>query len=121
MRRGGGGELPASRIAPPDTTSSRLVGITGRSADFPLSKEVPPLFSDRGRIAQVLLVHDLHEGGVVGAEDELAHGCNLIKWGAGFFLMLAPGQPASPRSEDTQFQDRVSSYALYRVCQPSCR
>src|SRR2546425_10477109 len=34
------GTLPASRIPPPDNTSSRLVGITGRSADFPLSKRV---------------------------------------------------------------------------------
>src|SRR2546422_977034 len=31
------GTLPASRIPPPDSTSSRFVGITGSSATFPLS------------------------------------------------------------------------------------
>ena len=33
----GAGTLPASRIPPPESTSSRFVGITGRSATFPLS------------------------------------------------------------------------------------
>src|SRR2546430_426442 len=42
-------------------------------------EQLPPFLTDRGRIAQVLLVHDLHEGGVVRTEDELAHASNLIK------------------------------------------
>src|SRR5204863_7061948 len=42
--------------------------------DLAVIEQVAPFFSDRGGIAQVLLVHHLHEGGVVGAEDEFAHG-----------------------------------------------
>src|SRR5437016_1416636 len=42
-------------------------------------EEVAPFFSDRGGVAQVLLVHHLHERGVVGAEDELAHETNLTR------------------------------------------
>jgi len=40
-------------------------------------EQLPPLLRDRGGILQELLVHDLHEGSVVGAEDELAHTGNL--------------------------------------------
>ncbi len=46
---------------------------------LPVVKQLPPLLADRGRIPQVLLVHHLHERGVVRAEHELAHGSNLIK------------------------------------------
>src|SRR2546425_10477108 len=55
---------------------------------LPVVEEGPPLFSNRGGIAQGLLIHDLHERGVVRSEDELSSGCNFIKWWAGFLLLL---------------------------------
>src|SRR2546422_6295465 len=36
-------------------------------------EELPPVVGNGGGVAQVLLVHHLHEGGVVGAEHELTH------------------------------------------------
>jgi len=49
----------------------------GSSAVFPLSNRRRHS-SRRTRVVQVLLVHHLHEGGVVGPEVELAHDGNLI-------------------------------------------
>src|SRR6266571_8803182 len=79
MRRGGAGD--ASRIPHP-ASRQYLLAVRrnhGELGNLPVVEQLPPLFADRGGIAQVLLIHDLHERGVVRAEDELAHGCNLIK------------------------------------------
>src|SRR5437588_1395570 len=46
---------------------------------LPVVEQLPPLLVDGGGIAQILLVHHLHEGGVVRAEHELAHDRNVIK------------------------------------------
>ena len=51
----------------------------GEFRQSPVIKQLPPLLADGGGIPQVLLIHHLHERGVVRAEDELAHGRNLIK------------------------------------------
>src|SRR5712691_12228601 len=56
---------------------------------LPVIEQQAPLFRDGGGVAQVLLVHHLHECGVVGAEDELAHACNLnraSRLGEGYLL-----------------------------------
>src|SRR5207247_6538706 len=43
-------------------------------------KQLPPLLAHRSRVAQVLLVHGLYEGGVVGAVHEFAHGLESIRY-----------------------------------------
>src|SRR5882762_11592826 len=71
---------------------------------LPVVEQLAPFLAHRGGIAQVLLVHDLHEGGVMGAEDELAHPSNLIKWRT---RRRSSRSRPSPRREGCEFQDRV--------------
>src|SRR5229473_3328289 len=43
-------------------------------------EQLPPLLAHGRRVAEVVLVHRLDEGGVVGSEDEFAHGLESIRY-----------------------------------------
>ena len=62
--------FPASRFPKNFLAARRDDRQLGHAA---VVEQLPPLLPHRLRVAQVLLVHHLHEGCVVRAEDELAH------------------------------------------------
>ncbi len=76
-------------------------------AQSPVAEQRPPFLRDRRGVAEELLVHDLHEGGVMGAEDELAHGeeSNAPANGVGLRARLALGRPSDGAGEAPEDQD----------------
>src|SRR5262249_39527304 len=67
---GGGGGVPLPRPRHPVRAPR---GGAGQPPHLPIPERLPPLGRDRARVAEPFLVHHLHEGGVMGPEDEFAH------------------------------------------------
>src|SRR6266699_544269 len=75
--RGTGGFGPDGLVPRPPSLVPENVGTSGlddrKLRELTVIEEVPPILPHRLRVAQVLLVHHLHERRVVGTKDELAH------------------------------------------------
>ena len=65
---------PGSRLLTPGSTNDRQL------RELSVIKQLPPLLTDGGGVAQVFLVHDLYEGGLVGTKHEFAHGLESIRY-----------------------------------------
>src|SRR5256885_8637051 len=83
---------------PPLSRSGRRAGDARPPRDFSFKKKPPPLRADRRRIAEIVHVHRLYEGGVVGAEDEFAHGLESKRYLSSQYVTPSPGPARSPNA-----------------------
>ena len=79
--RGKGTPGHGRRVPRPASLFPRSLGRNDRQLrQLPVVEQLPPLLPDGGGVAQVVLVHGLYEGGVVGTEDEFAHGLESTRY-----------------------------------------
>src|SRR6266550_9217397 len=73
-------------------------------------KELPPLLAHRVGVAEVLLVHSLYEGGVVGAEHGFTHGLESIRYLISQYAVAT----SSLTHEPERFESRIPGQGPHR-------